>query len=1024
MACFHLFQWRVVRLVLVFGSLWGRTAFVLAESVSDHAVRLSATVQTNPAIITLTWPGDPNATGYTLYRKPRDAAAWGPGTTLPGNATNYVDSNVVAGSTYEYRVRKSTANYQGEGYLYGGLEVPLVESRGKVILVVDNTHAASLSNELSRLQQDLRGDGWTVLRHDVPRMAVDPANTSSNVWPARSNELASVKALITADYAADPINVKAVFLLGHVPVPYSGVLAPDSHGNHVGAWPADVYYGDMDGTWTDSDPSTLVSTNASDRRNWNAPGDGKFDQNSLPSDVDLQVGRVDLANLPAFAQSEVELLRQYLKKDHSFRHKLITAERRGLIDDHLGTLYGEVVAVNGWRNFAPFFGAANTIAGDWLTTLNTQSYLWGYGCGAGTFTSCSGIASTANFAASDPRVVFCMLFGSYFGDWDSSGNLLRAAIATTNYTLASAWVGRPFWFFHHMALGETIGFSARVTQNNSVTYPANYPMRGVHIALMGDPTLRMHPVAPPSALVAITNASAGVDLSWNASPEAVGGYAVYRAPTVAGPFARLNSELISGTNYTDPVAWSGTYVVRAVKLEVTPSGSYWNSSQGIFQDFDGPPGPPVLLITAQSAAKVYGAPLPDLAASYSGFVNGDTTNNLTSQPVLSTPATAASPIGDYPIRVSGAVATNYHIIFADGTLRILPSATTGLLTSSANPSLPGQTVTFTFTVNAVSPGVGTPTGQVQFKIDYFGEGEAVALNNGVATVTPATLRHGSHLVVAEYLGHWNFSRATNYLSTGQTVNTPPAAGADSIERDPTNGVAVSIAALLGNDWDPDGDRVTFAGASASSALGGTVVSNSGWIVYTPPPGFTYTDTFSYTIRDSWDYTVGGTGTGAPVAGTVTVITRGSSPRASLSISNLGGGGRAIIGSGVPAGLNRIQFLQELGGTNWQTLGTATANASGGFQFIDANGSAQRCYRVVLLHTGTPPVIEPLRVTEGVATITWTSITGQTYRLQYKDSLSDTNWRDLLSEVMATGTTTTVTNLINEANQRFYRSVWP
>ena len=84
-------------------------------------------------------------------------------------------------------------------------------------------------------------------------------------------------------------------------------------------------------------------------------------------------------------------------------------------------------------------------------------------------------------------------------------------------------------------MGETIGFSTRLTQNNDglLYYPARIP-RYVHIALMGDPTLRMHVVAPPSALVAATNSSGGVDLSWNASPDTVLGYHVYRAPDAPG----------------------------------------------------------------------------------------------------------------------------------------------------------------------------------------------------------------------------------------------------------------------------------------------------------------------------------------------------------------------------------------------------------------------------------------------------------------------------------------------------------
>ena len=65
-------------------------------------------------------------------------------------------------------------------------------------------------------------------------------------------------------------------------------------------------------------------------------------------------------------------------------------------------------------------------------------------------------------------------------------------------------------------------------------------------------------------------------------------------------------------------------MVRAVKLEVSGSGSYYNASQGIFQALASGFGPPVLTITAQSTNKVYGAPLPGFTVLYSGFTNGDT----------------------------------------------------------------------------------------------------------------------------------------------------------------------------------------------------------------------------------------------------------------------------------------------------------------------------------------------------------------------------------------------------------------
>src|SRR5262249_44986102 len=88
--------------------------------------------------------------------------------------------------------------------------------------------------------------------------------------------------------------------------------------------------------------------------------------------------------------------------------------------------------------------------------------------------------------------------------------------------------------------------------------------------------------------------------------------------------------------------------------------------------------PAPLTITANSQTKVYGAPLPTLTASYSGFVNGDTAVSLTTQPTLSTTATAASHVAGspYPISISGAVDPDYAISYAVGSLIVTPAPLT------------------------------------------------------------------------------------------------------------------------------------------------------------------------------------------------------------------------------------------------------------------------------------------------------------------------------------------------------------
>ena len=100
---------------------------------------------------------------------------------------------------------------------------------------------------------------------------------------------------------------------------------------------------------------------------------------------------------------------------------------------------------------------------------------------------------------------------------------------------------------------------------------------------MGDPTLRMHPVTPVSNLNA-SPATGGVTLSWNPSgDDSILGYAVYRSDSMEDPFARVGMTT-PGTNFFTEIAVPGnyTYMVRAIKLESSPSGSYTNASQGIF----------------------------------------------------------------------------------------------------------------------------------------------------------------------------------------------------------------------------------------------------------------------------------------------------------------------------------------------------------------------------------------------------------------------------------------------------------
>lgn len=93
-----------------------------------------------------------------------------------------------------------------------------------------------------------------------------------------------------------------------------------------------------------------------------------------------------------------------------------------------------------------------------------------------------------------------------------------------------------------------------------------------------------------------------------------------------------------------------------------------------------------------------------------------------------------------------------------------PGSTTTALISSLNPSVFGQSVTFTATVTG-----SNPTGAIQFKDGAGNLGAAVTLVGNVATFTTATLVVGAHPITAVYSGDGNNATSTSSI-LNQVVN--------------------------------------------------------------------------------------------------------------------------------------------------------------------------------------------------------------------------------------------------------------
>ncbi|MFN0175495.1 MAG: hypothetical protein ACKVU0_12660 [Saprospiraceae bacterium] len=573
--------------------------FSFAQNIYDarQSVILEAIVQENPPKVTLNWVLDTANGGYTIWRKAKEDTVWGDSLVALGpGSTSWSDTTVSIGIGYEYQIIKSlpafpygngTPNF-GAGYVYSGIKVAPTHHRGACLVVVDSTFKYSLATEIARLLSDIQADGWS----------------AQTIYVNRNDAVPSVKSYIKSWSETNPDKQQSVFLFGRVPVPYSGEMAPDGHHNdHRGAWPSDGYYAELEGVWTDQ----TVNINSPGTRHDNVPGDGKFDNIVFPAPLKLQLGRVDFANMNKFPESEEQLLRRYLNKDHAWRTGKMPMVERGLVDNNFPADV-EALGQTGWKNFAAMFGYAKVKDLPYRQTMSNQSYLWSYGCGGGGPESASDISSTTNFTTDSLQTIFTLLFGSYFGDWDYPNNFMRAAIASRT-CLASTWANRPNWIFHHMALGEHIGYSAKITMSNTGLYTPHFWGLYVHNALLGDPTIRMH-VLPPVENLSANQAGIHVQLSWQDPANALG-YFIYKKTAADTSYLLLNQVPVTDTAYFNACPDSGliSYMVRSVELRTSASGTYYNLSNGVTVSFLNNPSAWILdpVVTMSNAGQANGS---------------------------------------------------------------------------------------------------------------------------------------------------------------------------------------------------------------------------------------------------------------------------------------------------------------------------------------------------------------------------------------------------------------------------------
>jgi len=158
-------------------------------------------------------------------------------------------------------------------------------------------------------------------------------------------------------------------------------------------------------------------------------------------------------------------------------------------------------------------------------------------------------------------------------------------------------------------------------------------------------------------------------------------------------------------------------------------------------------------ITASSHTVAFGAAIPTITPSYSGFVNGEGSSVLSNLACTTTYTTTTS-VGTTGSSCSGATASNYSFAYTAGVITVTQGGQTSALTISSTSVIYGSTLSLT-------TGGGTGSGSNSFVVD-----------SGPCTVSGSTLSTtaaGTCMVTATKAANGNYLVSSS-ASTAITVN--------------------------------------------------------------------------------------------------------------------------------------------------------------------------------------------------------------------------------------------------------------
>jgi hypothetical protein len=184
----------------------------------------------------------------------------------------------------------------------------------------------------------------------------------------------------------------------------------------------------------------------------------------------------------------------------------------------------------------------------------------------------------------------------------------------------------------------------------------------------------------------------------------------------------------------------------------------------------------------------------------------------------------------------------------------------------------------------------------------------------------------------------NYATAVATVSLNVQLPAPPI----TVERQANHSLEIPLAKIVARVIDPDVYTVTIGSVSPVSLHGAGVTIASQRISYAPPVGFNDTDTFTYTVTDL---------SGLSATGTITVVVAPDgdparmvlhiedAPTPDLNNPSVIHHYKRITFAGIPGRTYQIQAASDLNRPTWTLLGTAAADSTGLYRFLDVDAES-------------------------------------------------------------------------------------